>query len=287
LHSTLSNDLKVAAGVSSTGGRFRLRVAGSADWQRYDPLEFRLGDILVPDVSADILRTYFRLPDPLPTSFSLDQSLRNTKKFGGAARVDFGATPNASVFVESRFSFVRPLVRSDPDIQIDRRATAGTVLVGVRFIADDVFAGEAAIGFERRRFRDKRVADYAGVNFRAKLDWYPTPLLSLRVKATQDFLNSGLLTEAAVLNRAVQLSAYWEALRNLNVTATARVERDTYRQLKWDTTSTSFSLRGSYDLGPSMALGASIGIRNRTSSEPSILNRYSGLSGGISLTGRM
>jgi hypothetical protein len=284
---TLHNDLKAGIGAISKGGRVRLRVAGNAEWRRYAPLEFRVRDIFTQDASAETLRNFFDLPDPFPSSFELDQSLRNSKAFGVVTRADFGATPNASVFLESRLSAVRPLVRPEPGNQIDRSATAATILVGVRFIGNDVFAGEAGIGFERRKFKDIRVPNYAGINFRAKLDWYPTPLLSFRVKATQDFLNSGLLTEAAVLNRAVQLSAYWEALRNLNVIATARVERDKYRQLQWQTTTASFSLRGSYDLGPRMAIGATVGIRNRTSSQPLIINRYIGLSFGISLIGRI
>lgn len=222
-------------------------------------------------------------PITLPDRSTFDQRFRDTRSIVVAPRLDYALSGLIGVFVSgayTSFTSTRPLDCCRRD------AVGGLALGGVHVALDDIVVGEAAIGWRARDFDLARYRDYSGVAVYAKLDWYPTELVSVRLAADQDFENSGITQVAGILARQFSLTGYYELVRNINLTASALYLNEKYRGLGVNTDTVRIAFGGEYLLNKALGLGLNLSYRDRAASAGAIIPAYHGFQGNVSVTVR-
>lgn len=248
---------------------------GVATRQSFGPIKLQ--------VSASVGRRTFD-PIRLISGGRFDQAFRDTETIQISPRILFALTPDTGLFLAGTASRTKTL---NPKSFSDRTATGRRILFGARGSIGNLVAAEVGLGVQARNYRAPQFRDYAGFAYSAIIDWYPTPLLSVRLTANQEFQNSGIVAVAAIRNNALQLATYYELLRNVKVAFTLRDERESYRELSIVTKTSSAIARVDLDIGPRLTAGLNLGFRRRGSTDPSVIGKYSGVTLALSLTGRM
>lgn len=274
---SIYRELRGSLGASTEFGNFRASVAASVAERRYESL--KLAVTPAPAIAEDgAPRLDYDLAAP-----DADQKFRDLRTLSVTPRLDYSLSDVFGFFVAMTYSQIRSVHPLDC---CRRDATATLLMGGVRFSLEDVVVGEVAVGQRRRNYKLSRFPDYSGLAVYAKLDWYPTELLSLRLSADQDLENSGLIDVASVPTREFGLSAYYELLRSLTLNSQISYKHEQYRGIGASANSWQIQFGGEYLFGRGLSLGFGVAYRKRSSSDPLAIASYDGLRGALTLTAR-
>jgi len=211
---------------------------------------------------------------------SADQSFRDTRTVRGAMTIAYDFSGFAA-FVQGAAAHVESV--SAPPDQI-RDADAVSLAVGLRGTITALLSGEVSAGYQSRAYKLPLFADYSGATFHADLQWFVTPLLTLRARADRDFRNSGNPRVAGVLASTATLTAYYDVLRQLRLSAEGSWEDDRYRGS--GTRATRKFLRGQaqYRLSRMISLGTSLSWLRQDVRGEALVPEFSTLRVAVGLT---
>jgi hypothetical protein len=258
---SIYREVRAAIGVSKEFARVRASIAASYTRQHYEPIRIAASDGQGPPQTVD-------------------QSFRDVRIVSVTPRLDYDLSGVVGLFATATYADVKS---TDP-LSCCRRDAAGLlVLGGVHFDLNQLVVGEVAVGWRRRNFELSRYRDYAGLAVYAKIDWYPTELLSFRLSADQDIANSGLPNVAGVPTYEVGLTGYYEILRNLTANLRGTYRHESYRGI--GVTARTFAIGGGAQLllRRGLALGFDVDYRRRDSSGNQLVGSYRGVAGGVTL----
>lgn len=241
-----------------------------------------LGRLGVSAAAGIVQRSY--LPLHLNAGGTLDQSFRDTRVLSIAPRASFGITSSAALFVAGSAIRTTSLNRA----RIGSRDAGGyTLLAGFRTETNGLVIGEIGVGRRGQNYRNPLFKDYHGLTYDATIDWYPTTLVSLRVQAGQDIVNSGLANVAGIVRRTVAANAYYDPLRNLRFNLGIEREHDIFREIKLSTNMVSATLTGRYQFGRHLGASSYFRLQTKDASDSKRLNGYTSVAVGIALTGSL
>ena len=223
-------------------------------------------------------------PLDLANGTAISQSFRDTKTVRVAPRLNVRAGPSATIFVGGSASRTRSIDRSQGAL---RDASGYTLLAGVRSDAEGLIVGEVGIGWRGQNYRNTAFRDFTGLTYDATVDWYPTRLVSLRVQAGQDIVNSNFASVAGIVRRYAGATFYYDPLRNLRFVAVIEREHDDFRELKLSTSTTSTGLTARYQIGRHVDFSVFGRVISKTSSNILFVDRYNSAAAGIALTGTL
>lgn len=212
---------------------------------------------------------------------SADQSFRDTRTVGGELRLEYEFSGLLSGFAAASYDDV---ASTSAPAALQRDSRDYTVVAGLRGELSPVISGEASIGYRSRDYDQPAYRDFSGVTFRADLQWYVTPLLTLRAQARRDFRNSGARTVGGILTDTITLSAYYDPLRNLRLALDAGLERGDFGDVDTRTWCKSFRLRAQYRLNRSLSIGAYLGVLRQDVSGAPLVNPFTSFSAGLGVT---
>lgn len=255
---TLFQQLQGTVGLAANLGI--LRLLARADLDRFDYLPVRRPDGSLADQS-------FRDQRALTMTLQAERALPGGRMLFTSASLRRGDSLH-------------------PSLCCDRTARGGEVLAGLRGELTHLINAEISVGYQWRGYRTAAYRDYRGGAFRARVEWYPTPLISTALTVRRDIVDSGLPTSAGVVVDSFQLRTVYEVKRNLNLVATAGFTHEKYRD---DVTAgpsaraVSAGVEARLALSNRYLVGAFARYRNRSSSS-TLLPRLGGaVSGGLSL----
>ena len=211
------------------------------------------------------------------------QGFRDDRVIAAALRVERSLGGGKVLFAQGAYRRVRAL---HPGIAPDRTARAGEALVGLRGEFSHLVMGELAAGFQWRSYRSPALRDWRGAAWRARVEWYATPLVTLTLAARRDFANSPLPAAAGVSVDTFSLAAHYELRRNLNLTLSAARAVERYRDLAGATPtvrSTSAGLEADYATSRHLRIGLTARYRDRRSASPLLPRQGHAVEGGMSL----
>lgn len=264
---------------SSVGTRFDAAEPASYD-RTFGELEgsIALGRFrLVPAVHYQELRYN---PVRLTSGGSAVQDFRDTRTLGGGVRIEYDFSGLVAGFAEGRYSRIES--PSAPAL-IRRDARDRSVVVGIRGELTPVIHAELAVGYQSRRY-DANFRDFGGLTYRADIQWFVTPLVTLQARAGRRFRNGGTRDVAGILIDSADIAAYYDPLRNLRLSAQVAVERDRYRDVTTKAWRKSFRLQAQYRVSPALSVGSyALLLRQDVSGVP-LVNPFTSLSAGIGLT---
>lgn len=260
-------------------------VPDAAEPVSYNRLEAQLGAGLAFGAFRLAPTVQYERLDYDPVSLTdggkADQSFRNTRKLRGEARLDYDLSGLVSVFSSASYE---DLVSTSAPADERRDARSYAVVAGFRGALTPLLSGEVRVGYQWRDYALPAYRDFQGVTFRADLQWYVTPLVTLRAQASRTFRNSGDRKVGAILTDAFVLSAYYDPLRNVRLSATAALERGDFGEAGTRTWRKSARVQAQYSVNRSLSFGAYAAFVRQDVSGPPLVNAFTGFSAGFGMT---
>lgn len=220
-------------------------------------------------------------PVSLAGGGEVDQGFRDTRRVRGEARVEYDLAGLVSAFAAGSYGDVNSTAA--PAGQ-ERDSHSFSVVGGLKGTLSPVISGEAAVGYEKRNYKLPQFRDFGGPTYRVDLQWFVTPLVTLRAQANRDFRNSGNRDVAGILTDEFRLSAYYDPLRNLRVSATTAIQRDRYRDTNTNAWRKSMRVQANYRLNRHLAVGSYVAFLRQDVTGAPIVNEFSALRVGLGLT---
>lgn len=159
-----------------------------------------------------------------------------------------------------------------PEFCCSRNSSGYAMLGGVRFDNSGLVAGQFAVGYRHRSFAAGGSSQ--GVTYDARIQWYPTALVTVGFTADQQYRNSGITAANAVLVNKQSVTVAYEMYRDLNFTLQAGREASHYREVDVNTLLESISLRATYTSRRLLQLTAFAQYAVSDTSRPSLASGY-------------
>ena len=252
---TLYDQLEGDTGLSADLGTMRL--TGTAAIQRLSYRPVRQGDGTL-----------------------IDQSFRDQRTVALGLKAEHDLAAGRELFAEGEYHWIDSLHPTDC---CDRTATGGRALGGVRSEIGHLVDVELAAGYEWRKYRSPAFNDYGGLAWRARIEWYADPLVSIALTSRRDIVNSGLQSASGVVLDTVMLRVFYEFRRNFNLILTGAHSHEDYRDTDVRAHGDSATLEGRYNISRHYAVAAYGRYRNRSSNSPLLPAQGDALEGGLSL----
>ena len=210
-----------------------------------------------------------------------DMHFRDTRSVRADLRIEYRLTGMLSAFATA----AREDVDSpSPTAVLRRDAHDPTLIAGLRGAVSPVMSGEIGIGYRRRAYAQPELRDFRGLTFRADLQWYVTPLLTLRAQADRSFRNSGNPAVGAILADRFAFSAFHDPLCNLRLAAMAELERGRFDDVRTRTWRKTLQLRAQFRVNRTIAFGGFLGLVRQDVSGPPVVVPFTAFTAGLGMT---
>lgn len=191
-----------SANLVATHQLSRVKLVGRAELARYDYRDAQ-------DVAGGVI----------------DEDYRDRSEIDLRAKVAYAHSPSTAFFAEvgaQQMNYER-------SVGPNRDSEGLTALAGVDLEITRLITGEFSVGYLHQSFNDPAYEDISNPHYRMRIDWYPTPLITVGLTATQRVNDSPLAEAPAFLARTVEVKADYELLRNLIVSGQIHGADEDYR----------------------------------------------------------
>lgn len=215
---------------------------------------------------------------------TIDQQFRATNAVALGLKAEY-ALPNGATLIG-----VGTYNRADsPNAPAccDQSSKGGQLAGGVRSELSNLISAEVIAGYVFRDYVSPVYRDFNGLTWQARVDWYPTELMSLSVASGRKIVNSGLPTVAGIVVDTTAFQLFYEVRRNLDLVFTLARSDENYREIDTTADATLIGLEARYILSSRLAGGLYSRFRDRNSSNQLQLQGGSGLEGGLWLRASM
>jgi hypothetical protein len=227
-------------GVVGSFARFKLTAAGAfEDYRYHDGLTVSLfPPAIVPLVVTE----------------------RDRDTFIGSLRGDYALSGDVALFVEET------VTHSTYRRSRFRDQTQTETLVGPNFVITHLITAEIGLGYLTSDFTDPQAKSVGNFTGRAKIQYFPTELITVTLTGDQAVIDSGDPQSPAYLARSVLAEADYELLRNLIISAKLGAEWNKYVALDRYDRDFNAGLSATWRLNRGLDLGLSYGRLQRSSS---------------------
>jgi hypothetical protein len=164
----------------------------------------------------------------LPDGTIVDQGDRTYNQYATALRFGYELTPGFRPFVEGRAD--RRIHDREIDVAGYARDSTGLGLrAGTTIEIARTLTGEIAVGYERRRYADARLADLHGLVGDASLIWSATPLTTIGLRAQTSLDETTSPGVPGAITRKITGEIAHAFRRNLVLTASGAFQRSDYQ----------------------------------------------------------
>ncbi len=194
----------------------------------------------------------------------VDQDFRNRTLWTGDLGAEFAINPDISVFVNG--SVNRRDYVSQPPLLPSRDSEGYEITAGTSFQLSKLVRSEIGIGYFQQNFDDTGFDDVDGFAVQGKLEYFVTPLVTLTARANRGVEESSTLGSGAFVATSFSLTADYELLRNLIVTASASYEQDRFQDIDRDYDITGAAMGVEWRLAPRYSFHARYDFRDQDAS---------------------
>ncbi len=208
---------------------------------------------------------------PLRSGRIADQRYRNLDTV--RAVVELGRRLGGNLVAFTQADVARDRSVSTP-AALNRDAIGQTYSMGVRGDLAPLVTAQIVLGYRRVDYANPVYPDFAGPGYAATIDWYPRPLLSMRLTADRLFANSGIAGAAGIDTRREQLTVFWDPTRITRVRLSTTRFDERYRGAALSSGGVEAQVSIRYAFSRHAALTGSIGYRDRSSSNTALVSPY-------------
>jgi hypothetical protein len=197
----------------------------------------------------------------------LNEDLRDRNVYSEALRAGYDVSPDTNVYVQGTIN----QRRYDIGMPVQDRDSKGyETVVGSRFKLSSLASGELYVGYQRQNYDAAGANDISGLSYGANVNWYVTPLSTVRFNAASTIEESDLGASSGYLRQVVGLGIDHELLRNLILSGDISYENDDYKGASRTDEYYGGAVGMSYLLNRYLALGLDYKVTNRNSDIPGI-----------------
>lgn len=205
---------------------------------------------------------------------------RNRVEYDATGRADYSVSPDTSVFFEGGWN------RRDygviPASGVERSSTGQTFLVGARTNITRLLRGEVAVGYLRQNYQAANVNILGSVSTRVALEYFASPLTTVRFDASRRVLDTGVESSAGLLQTDLGVQVDHELLRNVLVNFGGGYQRQGFRGLPRADRYLTANAGAKYLINRNLAAGLTYNYLNGRSSD--LVNGRAYSSNGIRLS---
>jgi hypothetical protein len=207
-----------------------------------------------------------------------DQQFRASNVLAFGLKAEYALPTGTTLIASGAFNHANS---PNAELCCDRSSDGGQLNAGIRTEITQLISTEVTAGYVFRDYKSKIYKDFNGATWQAKLDWYPTPLMSLSFSAGRKIVSSGMPAVAGVVVDSAGFQLFYELRRDLNLVFTLSKYEEDYREINTKSSATLTGIEGRYIMSPRIALGIYSRLRDRRSTNPSQLQGGNGLEGGL------
>lgn len=158
----------------------------------------------------------------------LQQNFRDHTEFRIGGDLDYAVSPAFAPFVTATYKkFDYSLAKQV--LAVDRDSSGYEIAGGVDFDLSRLARGRLQVGYLHQDWSDPRIKSVSTASIRARLEYYPSQLITLSALASRDLYDSQLADAPAYLDTSAVVRADYELLRNLILSAEAGYEVANFR----------------------------------------------------------
>lgn len=214
----------------------------------------------------------------------VDQAFRDSRTANLGLRAEHALAAGPVLLFQGNYLRIDSM---HPATDSDRSAEGGRVMVGTRGDLGSTATIEALAGYVYRHYDSPAFKDYDGAMWRARLEWYATPLLTLAIGSDRAIVNSGLREASGAVVDTTTFQMFYEMRRRLNWVLTLAAFTEDQRDAGIESEGRLFGVEGRYLFNSQVTLGTYARYRERSSRGPRSFREGEGFEGGLWLRGSL
>ncbi|MEQ9519919.1 MAG: outer membrane beta-barrel protein [Parvibaculum sp.] len=218
-------------------------------------------------LSGDVSAIYTELDfddTPLIGGGVSDNDDRDRSLLEVAVEIGYELVADTVVFLRGTYN-TRDYDLKPPAVALNRDSDGYQLVAGSRFELGSLARGEVFAGYQEQEFDNPLFAPVSGIAFGASVDWFVTPLTTLRFTADSaiEDTNSGTASSFERMQAGVGLDH--EFLRNLVASADFAYAQETFQGSNRKDEVYVYDLGLNYLIDRNFTIGAFVGLEERTS----------------------
>jgi hypothetical protein len=183
-------------------------------------------------------------------------SANNYNTYGLRGRVGYELTPGITPFVEVTAD-TRVRDNAIDSSGFARNSNGVKAVAGSTFELSRTLTGTVSAGYAQRKYEDSRLPQLGGPAIDASLVWTATPLTTVTLRGTTDFIETTLANASGAISRTGQIEISHALLRNLTIGMTASLTNNQYRGVDLSENYYAAGLKAEYSLTRSIVVKGS------------------------------
>lgn len=249
-----------AVGLAAEPTEYTLFQAEAALAHRFNRVTTRIGATYA-DYDYDSV--------PLIGGGVLNQDDRDREQFTQFLRLGYDVSPDTNLYVQGTLN-QRKYDQQPPVVLLDRDSDGWAIVGGADFRLTNLAQGEVYIGYQEQSFDDPTLPDISGLAFGAAVDWFVTPLTTIRINAASTVEETVAAGASGFLDQSVGLRIDHELMRNVIVGARASYANQDFEGIARSDDTIRAGLGVDYLINRNLSAGLEYGYTDRDSNVPGL-----------------
>ncbi|PKQ05924.1 MAG: hypothetical protein CVT72_08095 [Alphaproteobacteria bacterium HGW-Alphaproteobacteria-11] len=198
-----------------------------------------------------------------------DQDFRDREEFEQFARLGYDVSPDTNLYIQGTLN-QREYDLKPPVVALNRDSDGYAVVGGADFRLTNLAQGEVYIGYQEQSFDDPTLPNISGLAFGAAVDWFVTPLTTVRIDAASTVEETVAAGSSGFLDQSVGLGIDHELMRNVIVGARASYANQDFEGIGRSDDVIRAGLGVDYLINRNFSAGLEYGFTNRDSNAPGL-----------------
>ena len=207
-----------APGLAAEPTEYALFQANAALAHRFNRVTTRVG-VGYADYDYD--------DAPLIGGGVLDQDFRDREEFEQFLRLGYDVSPDTNLYIQGTLN-QREYDQKPPVVALNRDSDGWAVVGGADFRLSNLAQGDVYVGYQEQSYDDPTLSDISGLAFGAGVDWFVTPLTTIRIDAAAIVEETVAAGASGFLDQSVGLGIDHELMRNVIIGARASYANQDY-----------------------------------------------------------
>jgi hypothetical protein len=179
-------------------------------------------------------------------------------------RSEYAVSPDTALFAEAVFNN-RDYDFTSPLNGATRTSSGSEISIGANFDLSNLVRGEVQVGYVEQNYDYQALSDIDAVSGHARLEWFPTQLITVRLDAGRSIEDATGLGISGYLATTWALGADYEVQRNVILSARYTGEKDDYAGVDREDDKWTAELGGTYKVNRTLSVKAEYEHLNRDS----------------------
>ncbi len=251
---------RTPCGLAAEPTEYTLFQAEAALAHRFNRVTTRIG-VTYADFDYD--------DTPLLGGGIADQDFRDREEFEQFVRLGYDVSPDTNVYVQGTLN-QREYDQKPPVVALNRDSDGYSVVGGAEFRLTNLAQGGVFVGYQEQDYDDPTLPNISGLDFGAKVDWFVTPLTTIRIDAASRVEETVAAGASGFLDQSVGLRVDHELMRNLIAGARASYANQDYEGVARSDDVIRAGLGLDYLINRNFSVGLGYDFTDRDSNAPGL-----------------